>query len=306
MRSILFLSAALLALLPFSAGAQTSLNAPAAQAENHVQAPAPSENPALFHEEYDLIKEAYGSDIGPLTEKTPGRWTFTARGKEIAVNGGSVTENIVSSDMALTLDQPYNLEPDRTQPGPGVNPGRNRCYAFFEAMYGADQREVLSQIENVKFLGHNVPFSKNGGAAAALRRVAAELSAAAAKDPKLKPLLIPDGGFYWRRIAGETCLSPHSFGIAIDLNTKYATYWKWQKNPDAPHPQQTSYPAVIVKAFEDNGFIWGGKWHRFDIMHFEYRPEIILQARKKAAALPASAQQNEVGAEKNAAAPLPR
>ena len=142
---------------------------------------------------------------------------------------------------------------------------------------------------------------------AALRRVAAELEAAAAKDPGLKPLLIPDGGFYWRRIAGETCLSPHSFGIAIDLNTKYATYWKWQKNPDAPHPQQTSYPSVIVKAFEDNGFIWGGKWHRFDIMHFEYRPEIILQAKKKAVeAEPCvPVRESGSGAEKKESAPLP-
>ena len=138
-------------------------------------------------------------------------------------------------------------------------------------------------------------------------RKAAELEAAAAKDPGLKPLLIPDGGFYWRRIAGETCLSPHSFGIAIDLNTKYATYWKWQKNPDAPHPQQTSYPSVIVKAFEDNGFIWGGKWHRFDIMHFEYRPEIILQAKKKAVeAEPCvPVRESGSGAEKKESAPLP-
>jgi hypothetical protein len=27
------------------------------------------------------------------------------------------------------------------------------------------------------------------------------------------------------------------------------------------------------------GFIWGGKWHHFDGMHFEYRPELILYAR---------------------------
>ena len=28
-----------------------------------------------------------------------------------------------------------------------------------------------------------------------------------------------------------------------------------------------------------NGFIWGGKWSEFDLMHFEYRPELILLAR---------------------------
>ena len=304
MRTILLLTLALLTLSPFTVRAEPPAQEPSAQ---EPAAQAGPENEASVRADYDLIKEAYGEDIGPLTEETPGHWVFTARGKKIAMNGGTVTENIVSSDMALTLTQPYNLEPDRTFPAAGVNPGRNRCYDFFTAMYGADKKEVLSQIENVKFLGRNVPFSKNGGAAAALRRVAGELKAAAAKDPSLKPLLIPDGGFYWRKIAGETCLSPHSFGIAIDLNTKYATYWKWQKNPDAPHPQQTSYPAVIVKAFEDNGFIWGGKWHRFDIMHFEYRPAIILQAKTKAGEpVPcASIQESAADPEKNASAPLP-
>ena len=46
-----------------------------------------------------------------------------------------------------------------------------------------------------------------------------------------------------------------------------------------PHPLQKTYPAAIVKAFEDEGFIWGGKWHEYDLMHFEYRPELICKAR---------------------------
>ena len=42
---------------------------------------------------------------------------------------------------------------------------------------------------------------------------------------------------------------------------------------------QQSYPAAIVAAFEAEGFIWGGKWHEYDLMHFEYRPELICKAR---------------------------
>lgn len=34
-----------------------------------------------------------------------------------------------------------------------------------------------------------------------------------------------------------------------------------------------AYPASIVRAFESEGFIWGGKWYHFDLMYFEYRPE---------------------------------
>jgi hypothetical protein len=34
----------------------------------------------------------------------------------------------------------------------------------------------------------------------------------------------------------------------------------------------------VVQIFEDNGFIWGGKWHHFDTVHFEFRPELVGSA----------------------------
>jgi hypothetical protein len=30
----------------------------------------------------------------------------------------------------------------------------------------------------------------------------------------------------------------------------------------------------VIAIFEAHGFIWGGKWHHFDSVHFEYRPEL--------------------------------
>ena len=33
-------------------------------------------------------------------------------------------------------------------------------------------------------------------------------------------------------------------------------------------------PEMVIKAFEQEGFIWGGKWPLYDNMHFEYRPEL--------------------------------
>ncbi|MBQ9537217.1 MAG: M15 family metallopeptidase [Desulfovibrionaceae bacterium] len=67
--------------------------------------------------------------------------------------------------------------------------------------------------------------------------------------------------------------------MAFDIGAKQgATYWRWCKL--RPHPLQQTYPHEIVKSFEDTGFIWGGKWHEYDIMHFEYRPELICKARK--------------------------
>ena len=110
-----------------------------------------------------------------------------------------------------------------------------------------------------------------------MNRANAHLAPQAAQEPRLKTLLKMDGGFAWRRIAGENRLSPHAFGIAFDISPGIATYWRWSKL--RPHPLQQSYPSAIVEAFENEGFIWGGKWHEYDLMHFEYRPEIICKAR---------------------------
>ena len=32
----------------------------------------------------------------------------------------------------------------------------------------------------------------------------------------------------------------------------------------------------VVEIFEKYGFIWGGKWYHYDTMHFEYRPELLV------------------------------
>jgi hypothetical protein len=106
--------------------------------------------------------------------------------------------------------------------------------------------------------------------------------------------------FVWRVVKDTTALSNHSFGTAIDLQPASGTqYWLWDlkaqiKKGDAifakgadpthfdPHdivnfkPQgNPEYPEKLVEIFEKHGFIWGGKWYRYDIMHFEFRPEFF-------------------------------
>jgi hypothetical protein len=69
-----------------------------------------------------------------------------------------------------------------------------------------------------------------------------------------------DGVFAFRAIRGETQLSVHSFGAAIDLNA--AT------NPLAGFGDMD--PGVIA-VFQHFGFLWGGDFHlRKDPMHFQY------------------------------------
>src|SRR5262249_24851852 len=65
--------------------------------------------------------------------------------------------------------------------------------------------------------------------------------------------------------------SAHAWGVAIDINTKFADYWLWAKNGAC----RNQIPFEIVEVFERHGFIWGGKWAHFDTMPYEYRPELL-------------------------------
>lgn len=68
-----------------------------------------------------------------------------------------------------------------------------------------------------------------------------------------------DGAFNIRRVRGEPDKwSAHSYGIAIDINA--------QTNPLG---EQGDISVELVKAFEDSGMIWGGRFHnRRDPQHF--------------------------------------
>jgi len=88
------------------------------------------------------------------------------------------------------------------------------------------------------------------------------------------------GSFNWRVISGTQRLSAHSYGIAVDFNTNLGGYWKWSGEQEgAVGVYNNQYPEILVRHMERFGFIWGGKWHHYDGMHFEYRPELIIYAR---------------------------
>ena len=178
-------------------------------------------------------------------------------------------------DVRSSMAEPYPLEPERPDTPYGVSPGRRRSYDLLGALYGHNASQVGRQVRQTTLLGQALRLS--APAARALALADARLAAAVREEAHLRDYLKVDGGFVWRRIAGETRLSPHAYGIAIDLSQRLAPYWRWSKL--RPHPMQRGYPFVIVDAMEQAGFIWGGKWHEYDIMHFEYRPEIICKAR---------------------------
>jgi hypothetical protein len=78
-----------------------------------------------------------------------------------------------------------------------------------------------------------------------------------------------------RAVADTGQPSPHSYGIAIDLNTAFSDYWYWRPH-GGPIVYRNRMPDQIVAIFEKHGFIWGGKWYHYDTMHFEFRPELLI------------------------------
>lgn len=177
----------------------------------------------------------------------------------------------VRSSMLLS----YAPEPERPPTPAGQSPGRRRSYELLRALYGSTAEEVRARVRRVSFLQQALQLEEQ--AALALTRVEARLAPLVADRPDLRRYLKQSGGFVWRPIAGEKRLSPHSFGIALDLSPRLAPYWRWSSQ--RPHPLQADYPTEIVAAFEAEGFIWGGKWHEYDLMHYEYRPELLCKAR---------------------------
>ena len=161
----------------------------------------------------------------------------------------------------------------------GYDPGRYRCAAFFGKIYGNTREEVVKNLVVVDWCprhgGKPVLFTSVAGADEALQRVSDELD----QHPELKEWVLNAQTFNWRTIQGMTRLSPHGYGIAIDLEAHRSHYWKWTYPRAKEHAQMkyhNTFNMKVVEIFERHGFIWGGRWYHFDTMHFEYRPEMNM------------------------------
>lgn len=228
------------------------------------------------------LKHSYPQVSGLEGDAQGAKWLTLKNGAKIPYSlPGAGTSLAMEDDVvpvAETMAMPYALEPARPDLPAGVSPGRKRNRAFLEAIYGSSAAQVGNGLKAVPLRGKKIRLS--APAADALAAAIPAIEQALAKNPSLAPYLKPEGGFYWRKIAGENRLSAHSYGIALDIGVNVSPYWRWAKV--MPHPKQRTYPGEIVKAMEDKGFIWGGKWHEYDLMHFEYRPELICKAQIKA------------------------
>ena len=187
-------------------------------------------------------------------------------------------EKLENPDIQDTLDQLYPLTPVINIMDTNFDPGRFRCYGLLSEVYGTSKQSIESKLTTVKVGYSNYQFNDNNRAAHSLQAVMKEVMPLSERNPNVKKCVLPcSGTFNYRVIKGTSRLSPHSFGIAIDLASDKRDYWKWSTK-EAGEKRLASYPDELVKIFENNGFVWGGKWSHFDILHFEYRPEIILKA----------------------------
>lgn len=163
---------------------------------------------------------------------------------------------------------------------PTNDAGRIRNELFFKKIYGNSKTEVEKKLVEIvwcpKLINQKIKVSSVNN----FNKIIIKLSSELDQHPEFKEYLKNIGGtFNWRKIAGTNRLSTHSFGITIDLNTKFSNYWQWEcncKNENSKLIYKNKIPLELVKIFENHGFIWGGKWLHYDTMHFEYRPELLM------------------------------
>ncbi len=189
------------------------------------------------------------------------------------------SEKLNNPDIQDMMEQLYPLDGKMELMEENFDPGRIRIYPILKEVYGAAQNEIEKNLAHIWIGGKKLKFNRQNNAAKKLDAVMKEVNNLIRYKASIGGFVYPAGGtFNYRLIAGTGRLSSHAFGTAVDLAVNKADYWKWSSRKQG-EDRLLAYPAELVKAFESHGFIWGGRWGHFDIMHYEYRPEIIYKAR---------------------------
>ena len=158
---------------------------------------------------------------------------------------------------------------------------------ILDFIYSSTSRKsVENNISKIDFLGHKVTV--NDRLKKPLENVAKKIKEAAKKNKTLANFIEKDidhlEGYNWREIRDADRKSMHSMAIAIDIlppKLNKHIYWSWTKDQKGdkwmltPLTSRWIPPYEFINIFEEEGFIWGGKWLIWDNMHFEYRPELL-------------------------------
>jgi peptidoglycan LD-endopeptidase CwlK len=199
-------------------------------------------------------------------------------------------DGLIKSD-SLVLLRPdledmmkYNYLGDKTPnpPDSTQKAGRFRHEPFLMHMYGSTEKEVKANLKSITWLPGITKkifkVNKMNGAADSLQKISIELTKL---DSSLIKYVNPTGGiFNWRQISGSDRISMHSLAIAIDINPKFGHYWDWDMVNHGHLKYRNLYPMEIIRIFEKYGWIWGGRWYKYDTMHFEFRPELTINPNR--------------------------
>lgn len=264
----------------------------------------------IFQEAYpDITFESEWKD-----EVKDWKITMTLGEKEIILywaNGAMLPEDELKNkdlywsllyeyDYRKPLKDPANFTPQEIEEIKKFGSDENRKSQagtpmfFFDEIYDSKTRGKLeNHIKGISFLSFRVNVHER--IVQPLKEVETKINEAAKTDKEVADFvksISKNEAYYWRVIANTNRKSFHSLGIAIDIRPKSykgkEVYWSWTKDKDpdgwmlTPLKNRWTPPQAVIDIFEDQGFIWGGKWIIFDNMHFEYHPELILNARYEA------------------------
>jgi len=239
---------------------------------------------------YLVLLVAFTTIQNPIVEAYPNAIVNVSNNKVVFSSGEKLLyDDFKKKSIQELLDNPDIEDQLKYQYNQGAqiyntDAGRIRNELFFKTLYGKTKNDVVKNLQTLtwcpKLVNKQIQFNTRNGAYNALKSVSEELDKHVEWKKYLENI---SGTFNWRYISGTKRLSAHSFGITIDLNTKYSNYWQWDSgstHENAKIIYKNQIPLELVAIFEKNGFIWGGRWKHYDTMHFEYRPEILLNKKR--------------------------
>ncbi len=274
-----------------------------------------SESEWTPYEEYEIFKEAYPDvhfQFGYDREVEDWTLTVTAYGKKTVLYhaGGLYLPKKYLAEKSHYWRVIYNYQNQLADPADFTEEQKQRIIAYsstenrqkgavsskfiFDAIHDCWTRaSTESHLKSRTLWGR--PTGIHADIVKPLDRVEERVYELAKTDPEVKAFLsqlLSCDAYNWREIRDSHTKSFHSFGIAIDVLPRgwgrKITYWGFEKQKGnekwmlIPLKNRWMPPKPVIDAFEAEGFIWGGYWAIWDNMHFEYHPELIIAARRKA------------------------
>ncbi len=192
---------------------------------------------------------------------------------------GYIDSDVFTDEENARIQEYYSRENRKSQLGTNMS--------FFDLIYDSSTRaNIESHLKQITFLGRKSSVHEH--IYEPLVHVDQKIQALAKTNPEVKTFLneIKSADCYhWRIIEGTNRKSLHALGLAMDIlpTTQHGKhiFWSWTKDKLpatwmlVPLKRRWMPPDVVIRIFEEEGFVWGGKWIIYDNMHFEYRPEVI-------------------------------